>query len=168
VNNRQNPLRLNVGYLYNKPIGSLREVPVEVEHIEIDDLTARYLRSHIRISRTREGLLLQVTAEAEVLTTCARCLDSFYLPVSAEFEELYQFPSRHREETDLVLPNDGYLDMRLIYREYLILSMPIKRLCHRDCAGLCAVCGANLNETTCEHHPKSGAHPAVIEREEPV
>ena len=168
MNNRQNPLRLNVGYLYNKPIGSLREVPVEVEHIEIDDLTARNLRSHIRISRTREGLLLQVTADAEVLTTCARCLDTFYLPVSAEFEELYQFPSRHREETDLILPNDGYLDMSPIYREYLILSMPIKRLCHSDCAGLCAVCGANLNETTCEHHPKSSAHSAVIEREEPV
>jgi uncharacterized metal-binding protein YceD (DUF177 family) len=168
VNNRQNPLRLNVGYLYNKPIGSLREVPVEVENIEIDDLTARDLRSHIRISRTREGLLLQVTAEAEVLTTCSRCLETFYLPVSAEFEELYQFPSRHREETDLILPNDGYLDMSSIYREYLILSMPIKRLCHSNCAGLCVECGVNLNETTCEHHPKSGAHPAVIEREEPV
>jgi uncharacterized metal-binding protein YceD (DUF177 family) len=92
VNNRQNPLRLNVGYLYNKPIGSQREVPIEVDQIEIDDLTARDLRSHIRISRTREGLLLQVTAEAEVLTTCSRCLDTFYLPVSTEFEELYQFP----------------------------------------------------------------------------
>jgi uncharacterized protein len=168
VNNRQNQLRLNVGYLYNKPIGSLREVPIDVEQIEIDDLTARHLRSHIRISRTREGLLLQVTADAEVLTTCSRCLDTFFLPVSAEFEELYQFPSRHREETDLILPNDGYLDMRPIYREYLILSMPIKRLCHGDCAGLCAVCGVNLNETTCEHHPKSGAHPAVIEQEESV
>jgi uncharacterized protein len=168
VNNRQNPLRLNVGYLYNKPIGSLREVPIVVEQIVIDDLTARDLRSHIRISRTREGLLLQVTAEAEVLTTCSRCLDTFYLPVSTEFEELYQFPSRYREETDLILPNDGYLDMRPIYREYLILSMPIKRLCHSDCAGLCAVCGVNLNETTCEHHPKSGEQPAEIEKEEPV
>jgi uncharacterized protein len=168
VNNRQNPLRLNVGYLYNKPIGSLREVHIEIEQIEIDDLTARALKSHIRISRTREGLLMQVTAEAEVLTTCSRCLDTFFLAVSAEFEELYQFPSRYREETDLILPNDGYLDMHPIYREYLILSMPIKRLCHNGCAGLCAVCGVNLNETTCEHHPKLGAHPAVIEQEDSV
>jgi uncharacterized protein len=168
VNNRQNPLRLNVGYLYNKPIGSLREVPIEVEQIEIDDLTARDLRSHIRISRTREGLLLQVAAEAEVLTTCVRCLEPFYMLVSTEFEELYQFPSRHREETDLILPNDGYLDLQPIYREYLILSMPIKRLCHSDCTGLCAVCGVNLNEATCEHQPKAGAHPSVVEQEKPI
>jgi uncharacterized protein len=168
VNNRQNPLRLNVGYLYNKPIGSLREVPIEVDQIEIDDLTARDLRSHIRISRTREGLLMQVTAEAEVLTSCGRCLDSFYLPVSTEFEELYQFPSRHREETDLILPNDGYLDMQPIYREYLILSMPIKRLCHADCAGLCAVCGVNLNEASCDHQPQAGAHPSVDGQEKSV
>lgn len=151
MNKTDNPLRLNVGYMYNKPIGSSREVPVDVDQLEIEDLTIRDLKSLIRMSRTREGLLLQVKAEAEVLTSCVRCLVEFYLPVSTEFEELYQFPSRYREETDLILPNDGYLDGRPIYREYLILSMPIKGLCRRDCAGLCAICGVNLNENSCEH-----------------
>ena len=143
--------------MYSKAIGSSHEVPVEIDQIEIDDLTLRSLKSLNRMSRTREGILLQVNAEAEVLTTCVRCLKEIYLPVEAEFEELYQFPSRHREETDLILPNDGYLDLRLVYREYLILSMPIKRLCHNDCLGLCVVCGANLNETICKHHPGEGA-----------
>jgi len=147
-------LRLNVGYLYNKPIGTSREVPIDFDEIRIEDLFIKDLESTVRMSRTREGLLLQVTAEAKVETTCVRCLDEFFLPVEVQFEELYQFPSRRREETDLILPQDGYIDLNPLYREYLILAMPIKRLCQEDCKGLCVICGANLNETTCEHHQK--------------
>lgn len=158
-------MRLNVGQMYNKAIGSSHEVPVDIEQIVIDDLTIRSLKSFIRMSRTREGILFQVKATAEVLDSCVRCLIEIYLPIEAEFEELYQFPSRHREETDLILPNDGYLDLRPVYREYLILSMPIKRLCHNNCLGLCIECGANLNETSCEHHPGEGAHFVTTEEE---
>jgi uncharacterized protein len=164
VNNSHNPLRLNVGYLYNKPIGTSREVPVDFNELKIDDLLVRDLESRLTVSRTREGLLLQVSAEAKVETTCVRCLDEFFLPVAFEFEELYQFPSRHREETDLILPQDGYIDLSPLFREYLILAMPIKRLCKKDCKGLCVICGANLNLTTCEHHQQSKP-PSEVEGE---
>ncbi len=96
---------------------------------------------------------MQLDAEAEVQTECVRCLKEFFLPVKFEFEELYQFPSRYREETDQVLPDDGYIDLSTLYREYLILALPIKSLCREDCSGLCEVCGADLNETSCPHHP---------------
>lgn len=155
VNNERGILRLNVGYLYNKPIGTSREVPVDFDAIQIEDLQIRELRSLVQISRTREGLLLQFKISAEVLTTCTRCLEEFYIPVSAEFEELYEFPSRQREETDLILPYDGFIDLAPLYREYLILALPIKRLCQPDCKGLCVVCGANLNSSPCEHQVQS-------------
>lgn len=167
VNNSDNPLRLNVGYLFNKPIGTSREVPVNFDEIQIEDLQVRDLESIVRISRTREGLLLQVSAEAKVKTTCVRCLDEFFLPVEIEFEELYQFLSRNREETDLILPTDGYIDLDPIYREYLILAMPIKRLCKKACKGLCVICGENLNETTCEHHQQPES-PSEAEGETPA
>ena len=153
MNKSQNPLRLNVGYLYNKPIGTVRDVPIDFEKIQLDDLLLQDLITLVRISRTREGLLLQVSGEAKIETSCVRCLDSFYLPVEMAFEELYEFPSRYREETDLLLPEDGYINLQPLYREYLILSMPIKRLCSPDCKGLCEICGVNLNESDCEHQP---------------
>ena len=151
MNNSHNPLRLNVGYLYSKSIGTSREVPVEIDSLEIDDLLIKDLNSQVRISRTREGLLLQIDAKAELQTTCVRCLKNFFLPMATEFEELYQFPTRTKEETDLILPMDGNLDLASLYREYLILALPIKRLCKPDCKGLCIVCGMDLNEGTCEH-----------------
>lgn len=158
MNNTSNPLRLNVGYLYNKSIGTIREVPFEVSHFTIDDLTFKNLHSLVRISRTREGLLLQVEAQAEIKTMCVRCLEEFFLPVEVEFEELFQFPSRYREETDLLLPEDGYIDLGPLMREYLILALPIRRLCKEDCLGLCEICGANLNKTHCPHHPLEDSH----------
>jgi uncharacterized protein len=121
----------------------------------------------VQISRTREGLLLQVEAEAKVKTNCVRCLDEFFLPVATEFEELYQFASRHREETDLILPSDGYIDLRTLYREYLILALPIKRLCDDECKGLCVICGANLNEAICEHQQEP-ISPSGLEGEKAV
>jgi len=166
VNKSQNPLRLNVGYLYNKPIGTVRDVPIEFDSLSIDDLQIRNLISLVRISRTREGLLLQVKGEAEIETTCVRCLDPFFLLVEMEFEELFEFPSRYREETDLLLPEDGYIDLQPLYREYLILSMPIKRVCKPDCRGLCVICGANLNQETCEHHPDIEKNTSIIEGED--
>ncbi len=165
MNKSNNPLRLNVGHMYNKAIGSSHEVPVDIDKIIVDDLTIQSLRSMVRLSRTREGLLMQVKAEAEVLTACVRCLKDIFLPVETEFEELYQFFSRHREETDLILPNDGYLDLRPVYREYFILAMPIKRLCDSNCRGLCVVCGANLNEMTCEHQSVEAVQSATLEQE---
>lgn len=140
-----------MGYLFNKAIGTSREIPVEIDHITLDDLDIRDLKSLVRVSRTHEGLLLQVNAEGEVQTTCVRCLEDFFLPVKTSFEELYQFPSRHREETDLTLPTDGYIDLAPLYRDYFFLEIPIKRLCRPDCKGLCVICGANLNEGPCEH-----------------
>jgi len=144
-------LRLSIGYFYNKPIGYSREIPITVEHLELDDLVINDLKSGIVISRTREGLLIQAEGTADVETDCTRCLNDFFLTINFGFEELYQFPSRTREETDLILPSDGYIDLRPLFREYLILALPIKRLCKPDCKGLCVVCGTNLNDATCEH-----------------
>jgi uncharacterized protein len=167
VNTRDNPLRLNVGYFYQKPIGYSREIVDKVDQVQLDDLVVRNLNYTVLGSRTREGLLLQVKGTAEVETKCVRCLQDFFLSEEFEFEELYQFPSRTREETDLILPQDGQIDLRPLFREYLILALPIKRLCKPDCKGLCVVCGVNLNDSTCEHqnHPADSVN---IEGEETV
>ncbi|MFH1778361.1 MAG: DUF177 domain-containing protein [Candidatus Omnitrophota bacterium] len=35
-------------------------------------------------------------------------------------------------------------------RDEIILSYPLRLLCQKDCAGICASCGANLNKVKCE------------------
>lgn len=45
---------------------------------------------------------------------------------------------------------DDQIDLVQLIREQILLAIPMKPLHSEACRGLCATCGANLNETTCE------------------
>lgn len=145
-------LRTNIGYFLNRPIGYNRDFNLEYEEIFIEpDLRVKNLSSYVRFSRTREGLLLEANLFGKIEDTCGRCLEKFLVDVNTTFQELYVFSLRSQEETDLIIPDDGYIDLGSIFREYFILELPIKALCREDCKGLCSFCGKNLNESSCEH-----------------
>ncbi|MBV9311656.1 MAG: DUF177 domain-containing protein, partial [Solirubrobacterales bacterium] len=55
------------------------------------------------------------------------------------------------EELDSPYVEDGVLDLAAWAREALALTLPTTLLCREDCAGLCAVCGADLNTAGPEH-----------------
>jgi uncharacterized protein len=58
------------------------------------------------------------------------------------------------EDDELSSPyvEDGALDLRAWARDALALSVPSNLRCREDCAGLCPVCGADLNQAGPEHH----------------
>jgi uncharacterized protein len=60
---------------------------------------------------------------------------------------------RDDEPDDLASPyvEDGVLDLHAWARDALALSVPANLLCREDCAGLCPVCGTNLNEAGPDH-----------------
>lgn len=66
--------------------------------------------------------------------TCARCLKRVEETVDYPFELFYDVKGQYEVDTleDL--------------REILILNYPDRYLCKEDCQGLCARCGADLNE----------------------
>jgi uncharacterized protein len=145
-------LRTNVGHFLNKANGFSRDFSIDYPEIFIEpDLNIKNLKGDIRLSRTREGLLLQAVLQGDLEATCVRCLTLHDTHVETTFEELYEFASRVVGEADLVVPEDGYIDLGVIFREYLLLEMPINVVCKPDCLGLCPECGQNLNEILCEH-----------------
>jgi uncharacterized protein len=50
-------------------------------------------------------------------------------------------------------PNARMLDLRAAVRETWLLTAPAYVQCKEDCKGLCATCGTNLNESTCNCAP---------------
>jgi uncharacterized protein len=64
---------------------------------------------------------------------------------------LYAFTPRSATDSDLIVPEDGHIDLAPLVREYMLLDIPMKPLCRPDCKGLCPVCGQNLNDSTCQH-----------------
>ena len=146
-------LRTNIGYFLKKPIGFNKDFKIDYPEIYIEpDLNVLNLSSGSRFSRTREGLLLQSDVRGEIETNCSRCLSPFFVQVNSKFEELFVFSQRTHEATDLIVPEDGYIDLGELFREYMLLEIPINSICREDCKGLCVECGQNLNERSCEHY----------------
>ena len=50
--------------------------------------------------------------------------------------------------------DEGHLDMRAWARDALALALPTQIVCREDCAGLCAVCGENLNNSPDHAHER--------------
>lgn len=147
-------LRTNIGFFLNKPIGYSRNFEVNFPEIFIEpDLLARNLIGHYSFSRTSEGLLLQADLEADIDGQCSRCLEPMQVHIHTNFEELYVFELRMIEELDEELvPKDGYIDLGIPFRDYILLELPITSLCKPDCKGICLECGQNLNTRPCEHN----------------
>ena len=48
---------------------------------------------------------------------------------------------------------DG-LDLADVLREQIMLELPMQRVCHEDCLGICPVCGQNRNRAACDCHER--------------
>ncbi len=150
--NSQHLLRLNVGFIIHESVGYSRDFPFEFPSITLKpDLELRDLFGRARVTRTQQGLLVQVMMTAATACECVRCLDDFYQPLKIDFVELYAFNSSSQTESGLMVPETGLLDLEPLVREEMLLAIPINPICRADCKGLCPICGGNLNETQCSH-----------------
>jgi uncharacterized protein len=114
--------------------GSSAGVPVELE-----------------VSRMMGGgyaLRLRFTAALE--GPCMRCLEQAEPRVEVQSREVDR-PGGGEELQSPYVHNET-LDLAAWARDAFALAMPVKVLCREDCAGLCPVCAANLNEAPPDHH----------------
>jgi uncharacterized protein len=152
VSDNRHPLRLNVGFLINQPIGSSRDFNFDFPHILLrPELELVDFNGVAKIGRTPQGLLVQGKFRGSISIECVRCLSDFQQPLEVNFSELYAFNKRTVSESGLILPEDAHIDLEPLVREYLLIEIPINPLCKTDCKGLCSFCGADLNQTACEH-----------------
>ena len=110
----------------------------------------------IDITNTGDALLVSGTVEGDAKTSCARCLEDVELPVTGEIEGYFllggenaQAPEDMDEDEFDVLPEDNAIDLSELVQAALLVEVPLVPLCDEDCKGLCATCGANLNEGPC-------------------
>ncbi|MEW5867750.1 MAG: DUF177 domain-containing protein [Chloroflexota bacterium] len=164
-------LRLNVGFIVHQTIGYSRDFPFEAPFLHLHpDLDLKDFQGSTRITRTAQGLLLQVEMSAVAMAECVRCLSEFSQPLRINFTELYAFTRNSITESGLLMPENGKIDLSPLVREEMILAMPINPICRIDCKGLCPVCGENLNETVCSHDqedidPRLGVLKAMLKDE---
>jgi uncharacterized protein len=156
VKNSRDTLLLNVGFIIHQTVGYSRDFPIEAPRIHLPpDLDLEDLAGTARVTRTGQGLLLQVRLRAVIVAECSRCLGDFTQPLEIDFTELYAFNASSVTDSGLIVPESGKIDLEPLVREEMLLAVPISALCKPDCMGLCPICGENLNEVTCNHEEEA-------------
>lgn len=109
------------------------------------------------LTNAGEGILATGLVRAHVVGTCDRCLEPAEFDVAGEVDGYYLFEEPERlaedeDEADFELVSaDNTIDLSGALLSALVMETPFVVLCREDCAGLCPVCGANLNEGDCGH-----------------
>ncbi|OUQ61658.1 hypothetical protein B5E56_02875 [Flavonifractor sp. An112] len=125
---------------------------------------------HGTVRNMAGALMLEGSADTTLELVCDRCLKPFRqelrLPVSTLLAETLE----DEENDEIVLLEDGAVDLDEVFTTALVLSMDSKHVCDQDCKGLCATCGANLNEGPCgcrkEIDPRLAALAQLLDKDE--
>jgi uncharacterized protein len=63
------------------------------------------------------------------------------------------------EELESPYVDHETLDLQAWARDAIALAAPAKVLCREECAGLCPICAADLNEAGADHHHERAPDP---------
>ncbi|MEM7481630.1 MAG: DUF177 domain-containing protein [Acidobacteriota bacterium] len=111
-----------------------------------------------RVVEVEGGFFLRARLEASQGLRCDRCLTEFERDLEGDVELLVVIDEPPEDDEielradDLgILYHDGEeFDTWPLLIEHLTLGVPMQPLCRDDCRGLCARCGEDLNDGTCD------------------
>ena len=109
-----------------------------------------FLPVTLDVSRmTAGGYALRLRFEARLTGPCMRCLGTADPTIAVDAREVDQAGAG--EELDSPYVSQAELDLRGWVRDALALALPAQLVCRDDCAGLCPVCGVDLNLAGAQH-----------------
>ena len=126
----------------------------DIEKIDLSEPFFGKYNSNVVLNKFDDQIILEASTTADANFNCDRCGKEFKQTVKSKYKMIYllRFVEDAQEEINIsYLPPDTHIiDLSKDVREYMILSIPMKRLCKEDCKGLCVKCGSDLNEKQCE------------------
>jgi len=113
-------------------------------------VTPAAVEAILDISRTtHNGYALRLRFGASLQGPCMRCLEPARPEIAVDSREVDQ--PGDVEELRSPYVTDDVLDVHAWARDALALALPAQLLCREECAGLCAICGTDLNTAGPEH-----------------
>jgi uncharacterized protein len=112
--------------------------------------TTNPVPAELTVTRASSGTVLELAFDLSLEGPCFRCLQDAELPLSLGLREYQALkPEGDEEQTEYL--DDDRLDLSAWAHDAIALALPDKILCRDDCAGLCPVCGKDLNAEPHEH-----------------
>ena len=131
------------------------ELSVPIDPLELGgeryEIEPERMPVQLEVSRmTGSGYALRLRFRTALTGQCMRCLKAASLEVEVEAREV-EVPGGG-EELESPYVDGEKLDLAAWARDAFALAVPVKVLCREDCAGLCPICAADLNEAEPGHH----------------
>ena len=126
------------------------ELEVELEPLELGG--QRYLPvpervpAELRLTKASTGTVLELSFTARLHGPCYRCLRDAVLELPLRGREYQAASPAADEELRSPYVVEDRVDLSAWARDTVALALPDKILHDPDCAGLCPVCGKDLNE----------------------
>lgn len=134
--------------------GRRLQLPVQIEPLELGG--ERYgaepeqVDAQLDVSRmTGGGYALRLRFSAGLAGPCMRCLKPAHRAVEVDAREV-EVPGGGEELSSPYVEHET-LDLAAWAHDAYALALPTQVLCRDDCAGLCPVCAADLNEAGPDH-----------------
>jgi len=111
----------------------------------------------LRLESVHDGILVSGTVIVSVHGECSRCLDPIDYELPVDVQELFVFePSpqgdENVEDEQVYEVRDEEIDLEPMLRDAVITQLPFQPVCRAECPGLCAQCGARLENDPDHHH----------------
>jgi uncharacterized protein len=101
--------------------------------------------SELVVSRASSGTVFELRFRTRLHGPCYRCLADAVVDVDVAGREYQATSAEGSDELTTPYVENDQLDLTAWARDALVLELPDKILCRPDCAGLCPVCGRDLN-----------------------
>ncbi len=137
--------------------------PILTEMVEAGEVRfVSPVKTELRLYRVDRMIEVEGRVETVVELTCSRCLADFEVPLAARFaltytDRLPDIESEDGEEVEvgademgLILFEGEEIDLREGIQEQVVMAVPYRPLCRKDCKGLCPECGGDRNSRQCD------------------
>jgi uncharacterized protein len=106
--------------------------------------------AELAVTRASSGTVLELALDISLEGPCFRCLQDAELALELRLRE-YEATKPESDDERTEYLEDDRVDLSAWAHDAIALALPDKILCRDDCAGLCPVCGKDLNVEPHEH-----------------
>ncbi len=121
--------------------------------MEEQDFSIKEISLRSTVNKGEKTVYITTTTRTQVNFVCDSCLVDFVGVLEDEFSIFYTTDKetvKYDDEQAVQLLKPGNpIDLTNGLKENLLLAIPMKIVCSKDCKGLCLICGINLNEAKC-------------------
>jgi uncharacterized protein len=101
--------------------------------------------AELDVTRASTGTVFELAFTGRLHGPCFRCLEETVIEEQIRAREYQATNPEGSDELRTPYLEDDRLDLTAWARDALLLALPDKILCRPECAGLCPVCGKDLN-----------------------